>query len=328
MLRSIHSLRWASLSLCASSLLAACGGGPDGAAGGGAAPAPPTTLSVSASELALKVSGNARSFTITNTGGAAALSVIYSVSPALPAGSTSLSTCGTLAPGASCTITVTPGATASALKGITNPVPITFNVGGVNTNIASVSVHVLEYGSVYQSGYVFDFDDTTPATGSIGGKAAGLNDASAFAVQWSGSLDNVPGSDSSTDGAANTQAVVTFYSPGVPATTYAAGICSESSDGGYADWYLPAICEMGYDRLGAGSGCGTGAAPLLQNMQSNLIDNGGVAGLPPVYWSSTQVSALPVTSAWAQEFSLPGGSQFNQNKALTYPLRCVRALTL
>lgn len=320
MLRSIHSLRWAALSLCASSLLAACGGGPDGAAGGGAAPAPPTTLSVSASELALQVSGNARSFTITNTGAAPALSVIYSVSPALPAGSTSLSNCSTLAPLASCTITVTPGATASATAGNTSPVPITFNVGGVNTNIVSASVHVLEFGSVYQSGYVFAFDDTTPATGSVGGKVVALADIAASPLPWSTS-PNLINASSLTDGVANTQLIVAVYDGmSVPRGNYAAGACTELNAGG-TGWYLPAICEM--------STAAAGCTPGQPDIQS-LVDNS--ATLPPTpaqqHWSSTESAGAPSSNALLHQFALGGGSQFDFAKGSNIQARCVRGLTL
>lgn len=343
MLRSIHSLRWAALSLCASSLLAACGGGPDGAAGGGAAPAPPTTLSVT-SELALQVSGNARSLTVTNTGSAPALSVIYSVNSA-PLGTitTTVSDCSTLAPGAVCTITVTPGATASATAGNTSPVPITFNVGGVNTNIVSASVHVLEFGSVYQSGYVFAFDDTTPATGSVGGKVVARTDASPGLI-WSsngnggapGDVANnvVPGIDETstpvmgicnggTDGACNTREITTFYN-GVNTAYFAAGVCRATMSG-YSDWFLPSVCELGGDAF---AGCGVG----VDSVQKNLIDNNAllVADQPQMtYWSSTQYSATPATQAWAHHFASGGGDFSGQSvKDSLFPVRCVRSLTL
>lgn len=90
-----------------------------------------TSLQTSASALALSVrglteygipsvgqstsSGAARTLTITNTGAAAATNVTYTFSPALPSGTTiSPTSCGTIAPAATCVLTITPGATPSA----------------------------------------------------------------------------------------------------------------------------------------------------------------------------------------------------------------------
>lgn len=331
------------MSLCSAVLLAACGGSGGGAGaptGGGATPS--TTLSISPSALVLSVRDTARSptltgkprkFTITNTGSAPALSVIFAVatgSPALPTRTTAISNCTTLAPGASCTITVTPDDTPSSARGSASPVPVTLSVGGSNTNLLSPTVQVVGYANVYQGGYVFAIDDTTPDTGSVGGKVAALEDAGgapAPTKPWSTSNDNVTASASLTDGQANTTAMLAQYAGLELPANYAAGLCSLSTNGGVPGWYLPAICEMGHDQAVAGTGCGTAAAPLIENMQSNLVADGSVTGLPPSYWSSTQAS---MTQAWKQEFAngLASGTQALGSKAgdLT-PVRCVRALT-
>lgn len=350
------------MSLCSAVLLVACGGSGGGAGaptgGGGATPA--TTLSISPTALALSVNdtvssptltGSPRRFTVTNTGTVTAQAVIYAVataSPALPSGTSLSSTCTTLAPGASCTITVTPGNAASAAAGNTTPVPVTLSVGGSNTNLLTPTLQVLTHGSVYQGGYVFSIDDTTLNTGNIGGKVTALTDVVPLApgVIWSSLGNNgtpadaaynlVLGTDEAsttalggacnggTDGACNTTEITTFYT-GVNNTYYAAGAC-RATQAGYSDWYLPSICELGGQ---ASASCALGGA----SMQANLIDNGAinVAALPTAvnYWSSTSHNANPTSNAWSHQFAIAGGAfSFAFNKNNPFPVRCVRALTL
>lgn len=316
---------------------------------------PSTTLSISTTALVLSVNdtvasptltGNPRVFTVTNTGSATALAVIWAVStgsPALPSGTNVVSTCGTLAAGASCTLTVTPGNGASAAPGVTSPVPVTLSVGGSNTNLLSPTVQVLTHGSVYQGGYVFDIDDSTPPSGNIGGKVAALNDASTGVIWGSNgnggtapdvAYDVIPGVDElstpvlgfchgGTDGACNTEEITRFYT-GVNNAYYAAGAC-RATMASYSDWYLPAICELGSD---ADPGC-AGA----QSMQANLIDNNAlsVGTLPTAisYWSSTPSNAAPDFNAWEHRFGIgilaDSSSQFKHG---LHRVRCVRALTL
>lgn len=321
-----------------------------------------TTLAASVSNLALAVSGNARVITLTNTGAADALHVMPSISPAFPIGTTQASTCGAaLAPGNSCSITITPGATPSADPGLAS-VPSSLTLAGSNTNTLAVDVHVLDYGNIYQGGFIFAIDDTTPTSGSIGGKVAATRDQTLpypsgvlFSATADGggttvASDNIPGiheltsaiagdCNGATDGACNSNVIREFYSPpttdpSVPFYYFAAGVCASVIDG-YSDWYLPAICELGYDETGSGNGCGTAAAPLVQNMQSNLVDRGNLGGLVSddgglsnFMWSSTLFSALPSQNAWAQNFAAGGGSaQTSVGKSNRLAIRCVRALT-
>lgn len=55
-----------------------------------------------------------------------------------------------------------------------------------------------------------------------------------------------------------------------PLDQYAAGLCKATING-KSDWYLPFICEEGYDDSGSGTGCGTQASPTIHNMLSNLF---------------------------------------------------------
>ena len=76
---------------------------------------------------------------------------------------------------------------------------------------------------------------------------------------------------------------------------------------------------------GSGSGCGSSASPLIQNMQSSLV---GLSNFPAgYYWSSTEYSADPAGSAWVQDFTAGGSYQSYPGKNNPPGVRCVRALT-
>ena len=321
-----------------------------------------TTITASVSSLALSVintglnpalTGNPRQITITNTGAGAATNVTVTASPALPNGTTLTSTCGaTLAAASSCVVTVTPGATPSATPGNTKPAPTTLTIQGSNTNVVNPTVSVLTYGSVYQSGYLFSVDDTTPGSGSIGGKVLALVDQAGNGSLWSQGGDAVYGIDETstsatpspvlpspnpggyaacngaTDGACN-QGNLNIYYPAGAESTSAVKLCDPIL-GGFSDWYLPAICEFGYDTFNTGTGCGSASSPTMQNVQSSLLDN-AVLGAPTssYYWASTEYSGFPQGNAFVQQLATGGGSgQFQASKqASVVGVRCVRALT-
>jgi hypothetical protein len=166
--------------------------------------------------------------------------------------------------------------------------------------------------------------------------------------------------DGSTNGYCNTQNIALFYNkyqtnystscnpqnggsggctatePTQPATSlafYAAGLCTSYTGGGFTDWYLPAICEMGPDS--GGNICST------TNVEQNMVDNlsfllsntvpcttpsGCLAGH---YWSSTEYSVVPQLVAWVESFASGGGSyQDGGDKLNQLGARCSRALTL
>ncbi len=321
---------WAWALLCVLPLwLAGCGGG---GGGSGVAAAPPptptpttlsTTLAASVSSLALSVNdpglnpaltGNPRIITVTNTGSVTATDVTVSVAPALPSGTTVASNCTNLAAAASCTLTVTPGATPSAAAGVLAPAVPVATIAASNGNTLAVPIQVLGYGSVYQGGYVFAIDDTTPDTGSVGGKVAALSDAST-ALVWGG-LGTATGASSLSDGQTNTPTIVTVLGTG----TYAAYACT-LPDHGYTDWYLPAICEM--DTRGSGCPAST------QTMQSSLVDNGNVGALSGNnYWSSSEDLANTTFEAWGEFFSTGGTDvAYTATKGFALDVRCARQLT-
>jgi hypothetical protein len=318
-------------------------------------------LSPSVSFLALAANGNARQISITNTGTVVAANVSVA-SSGLPSGTTiSSSNCtATLATGNSCSITVTPGANSTSnctTGGAATPGTIT--VSSADASPSTVNVAVLSYGCIYQGGYLYSLDDTTATTMSIGGKVAALFDQSAGIIWSSDSTGSYDGGVSiwgiaqtstssspsptstpyagqtscngATDGACDSNNInVYYYNVASPPVTilayYAAALCDQLISG-YSDWYLPSICELGYDAGGNGSGCGTAGAPTLQNMQSNLVDTGTV-NLVGVHWSSTEMSGDPLSYAWIQYFATAGGSlQLHGIKSMALSVRCSRALS-
>ena len=345
----------------------------------------PATLGVSVSSLALSVNntalnaaltGNARQVTITNTGTNRADNVGYTLSSPLPSGTTiTPASCGTIAPGDTCVLTITPSTTNPA------PAAVTLKIQGQGATLATstvpidVALNLLTYGSLYQSGYVFSIDDTTVNTGSIGGKVAALENQTPtwpFGFIWS-SMDTSTDSNSghnplnvvydaipgiyensvapgdactgNTDGACNTGVITAFY-PTIPTSNYAAGLCKATING-YSDWYLPAICEMGYltdlSSTTPNNNCGgptSPIVPLLQNMQSNLLDNldnpnlAFMTTLNGLFWSSTEYSgniggSSTSVDVWYETFDSIGGksNQNFDNKRDPTGVRCVRAMT-
>ncbi len=310
-----------SLASLLAATLAACGGSPSSPSPAPAparAPAPATTLSVSQAQLAMAASGISRTVTVANTGLDPALDLATQATGLPPGTSVSASTCGALLPpGGSCSLTLTPGATPTAAPGDLAPSSGLLELAGSNTSTLSVTVSVITYGSVHQGGYVFAIDDSTPASGGIGGKVAALSDSSA---PWSLSFSDVVGSESLTDGMSNTASIVADQGPGV----YAAQLCVQTMNG-YSDWYLPAVCELGYSQ---GGFCGTPGTPLLaDNMQSRLVDNGNIGGLAGIYASSTQFSVAPATQMLSHQFAPGAGDTFALGKNNPLPVRCARALT-
>ena len=305
-----------------------------------------TTLSTSVSHLALSrtgyteygvsgipSSGLARTITVTNTGSNAAsnLSISY---PTWPSGTTASSNCGSsLAASATCNITITPGNTAtsngaSACTTGVAPTPQTITISADNANTVSSTAVILGYGCIYQGGYVYALDDTTSASTSVSGKVAGLTNASDNNA-WTGSRVDIVGAESTSNGAQNTTDIVASTSCTDSPADCAAYQCRITfAGGGNSDWYLPAICEEGYDNFSSNSGCGTLDSPTLQNMQSNLVNIGNVGSLNGNYWSSTEFYDLPADAAWYQSFASIGSNQIAYYKFFSYGVRCSRALTL
>jgi hypothetical protein len=305
-----------------------------------------TALQASVSDLALSVtgltngpsgnnvsSGTARIITINNIGTSTAtnLSITY---PTWPSGTSAATTCGaSLGAGNACTITITPGNTAT-LDGTspcsvgTAPLPGAVQVVADNASEVSTDVVVLSYDCVYKGGYIFSIDDVTPPnTTSIIGKVAATSDAGSS--QWSGQAgvsvggiaDNSVAGPNSCDGKSDGQCNTTRIINANPFPPVAASLCANLESGSYTDWFFPAICEMGYSGT---SLCGTQAVPFLQNIYSNLKERGvGNLNNSAYYWSSTEVSSSPGAEAWS--IFMGSGSEQGENKAFnSRAVRCAR----
>lgn len=309
-------------------------------------------------------SGLPRYITVSNTGDFTTedLSINY---PSWPSGTSASSTCGTsLTAGESCTITITPGAnptSACSTAPGTAPTAGTITISASNADPATTDVVVLGYGCVYQGGYVFYLDDSPPAASSVNGRVLTTTDQAnpiePNGVQWDDgdhvaiygiSNTSTPSSPSPStgqvggqlpcagilDGICNSNNIYIYYqgyATGAPVDlmTYPVGLCTITISG-YSDWYLPTICELGYGSDGGGAnqnaGCGTLAAPTLQNVKISLFNN-GIGSLLTAsnahYWSSTQGAGVTaVGDAWAMYYN--AFNTFRSSKDDRVGARCVR----
>lgn len=305
-----------------------------------------TTLSPLTQNLALSINspgadpalvGNPRIIRIENTGSIPASNVQVSTSGFPTDTSITSNTCtGTLNAGDTCDITITPGDTASSdvdsnacttTPPGTEPVPTTVTVTADNAPSTDINVLVLGYGCIYQGGFLFSVDDATPDTGSIAGKVAAIGDQST-GTRWGPngavggiSQNSMPGAgscDGKNDGECNTARIIAANL----ASPVAAQLCEVLVSGGFSDWFMPAICELGrFIGFGSDAGCGTANPNLYSTLHTNGL--GGFAG--GGYWSSTGFSGNPTNGAWFQNFD--NGFQFGGDKLNNLRVRCVRAFT-
>ncbi|HSB96820.1 MAG TPA: hypothetical protein VLC91_10235 [Spongiibacteraceae bacterium] len=274
-----------------------------------------TTLSVSATGT-IPVNGSAGTLTVTNTG----TNTAYNVSAALPGGWTDItqdaSDCAAITPSSTCTLSFTSTTPYVAQGGI--------QVTGDNIDMPPETALAFSI-----DGYlVYAVSGTSPSAKAL--VIAGSNASSS--QRWSVSSDNISGitetstappaaCNGATDGACNTGQLDAFY--GTPYSNYAAGLCQQiSSDNTGAvslgTWYLPAVCEMG----GAGANCVPGSADI----DTNLVQL-GFGGLSGSYWSSTESSGAPLSTAWFADFATGGGSsQNNAFKSNSFGVRCARSI--
>lgn len=330
-------------------------------------------LAINPSTLALSSLGSggiARVITLTNTSNSpitlSAVPTTYAdFTPNLPNDVTIGTTCTTSTPlnahGGFCTITITPGTTASnnnastPCTGGTAPVASSFQV----LSGYSINAVVLGYGCQYQGGYLFSVDDSTSSTANIGGLVAAITPQSN--IEWSVTLDSIWGIDDSSlsttpspndtssypatlslgqtncngsnDGACNSNNILDFPGYGT-GTNYAAGVCYQSIDSAgnspcqvghscFSDWYLPSICEMDDQFISSDN------QPCLstQSMQSNI----NTLLQFDAFWSSTEYSLLPSQGAFVEQFN-PGASSGTPSpffkSSSTIGVWCIRHLTL
>ncbi len=302
-----------------------------------------TTLTVTPSTLALSVtglsnlasggssaSGTPRVFTVQNTGMATATGVTCPTSTSPSITSITCVGCGTILSNGTCTVTIQPSAMPSAAVADASPTPITLTIQGNNTNMLNPTVNILTYGSFYEAGWLFSIIETTNTSQSIGGTVAAESDnVSQNTTEYSPSGDNTTfAMYSGTNGLSNTQAMVAQYGAG----TYSATVCTGSSGGGYTDWYLPAICQMGFGGSDTNFNCG--ASPgSIPNIQYNLLETNTTQSFNFVnsgnYWSSTASENSAPVVAWFQRFAVGRGAGVQGGGFVNYPfgVRCVRAIT-
>jgi len=260
-----------------------------------------TTLSVSATGT-IPVNNGSGTLTITNTG---TINTAYNVYATLPPGWTAVTqdatNCASIAPnGGTCTLTFTS----------TAPYVAQGNISITGDNITSPPATALAFTV---GGYlVFSVDSL--ASASV------IDAADLAATPW-GTVGITTGATDLTDGASNTNAIVS--TTGVAPS--AAIDCNSSTNGGVTvgTWYLPATCQLGAASQGAV--CPTGIA----NIDSNLfqLGFGGLNAMFGFYWSSTEDPYSPADFAVLEAFATGGES--NQDGAEKYTslgVRCVRSI--
>jgi hypothetical protein len=336
--------------------------------------APPSILALSVNNPP-SLTGNARYITIQNTGTVQATGLLVSATglPAGSDITTVPTTCtGTLAPNDTCRVTITPGSnpTSACNTGIApTSGTITVSAANVGTPVTS-DVVVLSYGCQYQEGFLYSVDDTTADTGSIGGKVLALTDqrprlpggivwdadpdctnppricthqTNAWDFYYGENLATVLGStnpnNTGTNGPGDTYQIFSVLNGNNGNTNnpanYAAAVCTTYTAGGYADWYLPALCEMGPNSNG--SGCRAGTPNIVDNLGLLLSDPNnspdtscsyGTNCLGGLYWSSTEYSPIPLQFAWLEQFDSGGSISQVLAKFQAAGVRCSRALTI
>jgi hypothetical protein len=120
---------------------------------------------------------------------------------------------------------------------------------------------------------------------------------------------------------------------------YAAAVCTTYDDDIYADWYLPAICEIGHDTYTNRPSCAE-TPNVIDHLGGLLIGNTtnpdtscsyGTNCLTGSYWSSTEYSQLGGShvGAWNQYFASASSGSSRQRssvKYFKYGVRCSRVL--
>jgi hypothetical protein len=250
-----------------------------------------TTLSVLPSSLAIAVNGAPSTLTVTNTGSFLATNVTATLPGGWSAVTQDASTCASLAPSASCTLSFSSTApyVASAV-----------GIQGDNTSPVSATI-----GFALNGFLVFDVPSAGTATVVDSADLSGT-------FTWGGD-GTTTGANSFTDGASNTQAILGSLGAG----NSAASRCAASTSSGLS-WYLPAICQLTSDS----QVCAANQA----NIQQNLINRGlGGFGSPLYRWSSSESAVSPSTQAFEHRRS--DNIAFDVTKTYTLPVRCAASVS-
>ncbi|MEJ0039186.1 MAG: hypothetical protein WDO68_24550 [Gammaproteobacteria bacterium] len=245
------------------------------------------TISISPTALTLYAAGTADTITVTNTGSQPALNIGATIAGTALAGKLTVTgnTCGsTLAAGASCTLSLTPGSAAAAATAI--------NIAGGNTGTVSAQIGIsVQIGQNYLGGIVF-FINGDGASGKLA-SAADLT-----SLPWGGS-GTATGATSFTSGTQNTATIIGMLGTG---SSYAALECHDYTGGGatVGTWYLPSITE-------------------LQSLLIVAYGNSAFGSLAGHYWSSYELggTSAAIVDSVSQNFS-------SDAKVNAEPVRCAR----
>ncbi|MDR3442481.1 MAG: fibronectin type III domain-containing protein, partial [Legionella sp.] len=329
----------------------------------------PKSLTENPSLLALLSNGQTRNVTVTNnTNSQVSIDSVTGFSPLLPGTASSSTTCTAgmiLNAGEQCIVTIIPGSTASSdcttgANPTLSTMTIQASISGVDLPPNTIQAVIVDKGCKYQGGYLFSFDDNTPANTSIGGTVVALTDmvSPGLDFHWSPSpaptnnsiwgIDDqsttlIPSPESSSsepaqfqanqlncdgmdDGTCNSHNVMVYPGYGYN-NAYAVGICSffPISDGSiyYVGSYLPSLCEMDSGANGF-SNCTPGTA--------SIGDLSIPIGLSGNYWSSTEYSLFPKDQAWTISFPITSNSQSPLTKinipASSPGVRCAHKVTI
>ena len=169
------------------------------------------------------------------------------------------------------------------------------------TNTESSGKLKRQIGETYGGGKIFWLDETGQH-----GLIAAATDQSAKGIAWNPAKAVVTGANMDVlySGQNNSEKIVSVQGKN---DQYAARLCLDfsvtSNNVVYSDWYLPSKHELN----------------LLY--QQRMVIGGFNTG-SGIYWSSTESTATPETSAWEQEFKF--GSQHEDDKDLPDQVRCIR----
>ncbi|MFA6027598.1 MAG: chitobiase/beta-hexosaminidase C-terminal domain-containing protein [Patescibacteria group bacterium] len=175
--------------------------------------------------------------------------------------------------------------------------------GYENSAIGTVAYTALAIGSSYQGGkvaYLLEAGDPGYDASLQHGLIATSADKSTGIIwavpAYQGTA--VTGADATALGTGN-QNTIDIVAQNGAGSNFAAGLCSNLSEGGYDDWYLPSKDE-------------------LNKLYLNKAAIGGFTA--NYYWSSSESAA---STAWGQNFD--EGTQFNDGKVNTDYVRAIRS---
>ncbi|GAA4339841.1 hypothetical protein GCM10023144_38550 [Pigmentiphaga soli] len=264
-----------------------------------------TTLSVSATGT-IPVNGGTGTITVTNTG---TTYTAYNVAASLPSGWTAAtqdtSNCIAIPPNGSCTLSFTSTKPYVAQAGI----PVS------GDNVSSTATTALAFSIDGNLVFAVPSPSTAMVVTSV--------DVS-VSTPWGG-FGTQTSASSLDDGMSNTNAIVATLGTG---SSYAARSCQDLVAGAVppGTWSLPGICQLA--GAGAGAGCASGTANIDENLaQLGFGGFGSVGGVgSSLYWSSTEFSASPQTTAWAVNFATNAATQVGVTKQNAIATRCVRSI--